>query len=66
MIKMDMKRLKIDKFLKDLYRYYGNDPNKTTDSIYYFLTKYSVPKEERELKISSFFSEWKNYFRNKI
>ena len=64
MIKMDMKRLKIDKFLKDLYRYYGNDPNKTTDSIYYFLTKYSVPKEERELKISSFFSEWKNYFRN--
>ena len=56
---------KIDKLLKELALYYGDDTYKTSDSIYYFLTQYNIPKEEKQFDVYSLFSKWIDYFKDK-
>ncbi len=56
---------KVDKLLKELAIYYGDDKNKTNNSIYYFLTRYNIPQEDKNFKVNTLFSEWIRYFQNK-
>ena len=56
---------KIDKLLKELALYYGDDTYKTSDSIYYFLTQYNISKEEKQFDVYGLFPKWIDYFKDK-
>ena len=55
---------KIDKLLKDALKFYDNTERKTPDNLYYFLTTYNIPNEDRDFKVKPLFNEWIDYFKD--
>lgn len=63
---MNNRQIEMEKMLKALEEISLRiDSNVSKDTVYYYLTRGLISKEERPLKINNFFSMFMNYFKNK-
>ena len=42
----------------------NNDQFLSLDTVYYYFTRYNIPLREKDFKVSHFFNEWIDYFKD--